>query len=243
VWLKKRPLRSFFRKEKQITSYLKNIFGFYPGNIFLYKQAFKHKSIAKEIKEGLKNCNERLEYLGDAILDAIIADYLFKKFPFKDEGFLTETRSKIVSRNQLNKLSQKLGVDKMVESDKYSKITKRSLSGDALESLIGAIYLDKGYAFTQKIIIHRVLKTHINIEELVETETNYKSRLIEWAQKEKKEVKYITTDIIINKDRSKLYEITAVIDGVSYKKSQHFSIKGAEQLASEKTWEELFKEK
>jgi len=241
VWFKTRPLRSFIRKEKRITPYLKNIFGFYPGNIFLYKQAFKHKSIAKEIKGGIKNCNERLEYLGDAVLDAIVADFLFKKYPFKDEGFLTETRSKIVSRTQLNKLAQKLGVDKMVESDKYSKLTKRSLSGDALESLIGAIYLDKGYSFTRKIIIKRILKTHINIEELVETETNYKSRLIEWAQKEKKEVKFLTTDIIV-KNNNKLYEITVVINEKPYEKAQHFSIKGAEQLASEKTWKELFEE-
>jgi ribonuclease III len=241
VWFKTRPLRSIIRNEKRITPYLKNIFGFYPGNIFLYKQAFKHKSIAKEIKGGIKNCNERLEYLGDAVLDAIVADFLFKKYPFEEEGFLTETRSKIVSRNQLNKLAQKLGVDKMVESDKYSKLTKRSLSGDALESLIGAIYLDKGYIFTRKIIIKRILKTHINIEELVETETNYKSRLIEWAQKEKREVKFLTTDIIVN-NNNKLYEITIVIDGKPYKKSQHFSIKGAEQLSSEKTWKELFEE-
>jgi ribonuclease-3 len=239
VLFKKRPLRSFFQKDKTISNYIRNVFGCYPGNIFLYKLAFKHKSSAKEKTHGNKVCNERLEYLGDAILDAIVAEYLFKKFPFENEGFLTETKSKIVSRSSLNMLSKKLGLDKMLESDPGVKITQRSIGGDALESFIGAMYLDKGYKFTKKTVLKYIIKTHINVDELVQTETNYKSRLIEWAQKEKKDLDYIVTDIISQKQK-KLFEVAVVIDGETYEKAQHYSIKGAEQLASEKSCKLLF---
>ena len=138
-----KPIRVFLSEDKQLFVALKNIFGYYPGNIFLYKLAFRHKSQAIELNNGNRVSNERLEYLGDAILSAVVADHLFKMFPYKDEGFLTEMRSRIVSRVQLNKLSQKMGINNVY----------RSMKGDAFEALIGAIYLDKGYNFTRQIII------------------------------------------------------------------------------------------
>jgi len=139
-----KPIRVFLSEDKQLFVALKNIFGYYPGNIFLYKLAFRHKSQAIELNNGNRVSNERLEYLGDAILSAIVADHLFKMFPYKDEGFLTEMRSRIVSRAQLNKLSQKLGIDTLITVNTENNNVYRSMKGDAFEALIGAIYLDKG---------------------------------------------------------------------------------------------------
>ena len=121
-----KPVKAHFSSEKELFEAINNIFGFYPGNIFLYKLAFRHKSVAHELKKGLKDSNERLEYLGDAILSAVVADYLFKKFPYKDEGFLTEMRSKLVSRNQFNQLAIKLGIDKIIQSISLLKIFARN---------------------------------------------------------------------------------------------------------------------
>ena len=139
-----KPVKAHFSEDKDLYESIKNIFGFYPGNIFLYKLALTHKSVAEEIKEGVKDSNERLEFLGDAILGSIVADFLFKKYPFKDEGFLTETRSKIVSRFQLNHLSLKLGLDKLIVSSSDKQTNARSILGDAFEAFVGAMYLDKG---------------------------------------------------------------------------------------------------
>jgi len=218
---------------------IKNIFGFFPGNIFLYKLALTHKSVATEIKEGVKDSNERLEYLGDAILGSIVADYLFKKFPFKDEGFLTETRSKIVSRAQLNNLSIRLGLNKLIESASNSNSQNgKSINGDAFEAFIGAMYLDKGFAFAHRIVTENIIKVHLDLDELVEKEVNFKSKLIEWAQKERKEIEFK----VIKEQGSgntKQYISKVFIDGVPHEQGVDFSIKGAEKLAAEKTFQQL----
>ena len=192
-----------------ISRSLKNIFGFRPKNLHLYKLAFRHKSANKDVN-GIKINNERLEYLGDAVLSSIIADFLFKKFPYKGEGFLTEMRSKIVCRSNLEKLSRKLALDKLIESSPDIMSAAKSVRGDAFEAFIGAMYLDKGYKFTRKIIIKRVINIHIDIDDLELTETNFKSRLIEWAQKEKKEVDF---RVITEKGQknSKQYEIAVYV--------------------------------
>ncbi len=219
--------------DRELIHNIKNIFGFYPGNVFLYTLAFRHKSVAEEVHEGAKNSNERLEYLGDAILSSVVAEYLFKLFPYKDEGFLTKMRSKMVSRAQLNSLALKLGISEMVNAttDKGSK--PKSINGDAFEALIGAIYLDKGYKFTQNIIINRIYKPLIDIDELEQTETNYKSRLIEWSQKEKIKIefKHSTEN---GKSSKKIHCIDLFVDGKMIAKSKDFSIKAAEQSAAEK---------
>ncbi|MBK7028181.1 MAG: ribonuclease III [Bacteroidales bacterium] len=157
----------------------------------MYKLAFRHKSLAKELTNGTRVSNERLEYLGDAILSAVVADYLFKIFPIKGEGFLTEMRSRIVSRASLNKLSQKLGLDKLIQVSTEGNNVYKSMNGDAFEALIGAIYLDKGYQFTRRIIIEKIILQHFDLDELENNDTNYKSRLIEWAQREKHSVEFI----------------------------------------------------
>jgi len=179
--------------------------------------------------------NERLEFLGDAILDAIIADYLFKTFPLRDEGFLTEMRSKIVSRVQLNKLSQKLGMETLIKLNPNSSNHYRSFQGDAFEALIGAIYLDKGYRFTKRVLLDRIIKQYFNIDELINHEMNYKSRMIEWAQKEKKQLLFQVVEEI-GTGYKKLYVVEIIVDELPVGKGQDYSIKGAEQLAAEKAW-------
>lgn len=211
---------------------LKNIFGFQPNNLHLYKLAFRHKSANKDVN-GIKINNERLEYLGDAVLGSVIADYLFKKFPYKGEGFLTEMRSKIVCRSNLEKLSRKLALDKLIESSPETRSSAKSMGGDAFEAFIGALYLDKGYEFTRKIIIKRIVNIHIDIDMLEQIDTNFKSKLIEWSQKEKKEVDF---RVIAEKGEKnqKQYEVEIYVDDKAISKAVDFSIKGAEKIAAEK---------
>lgn len=220
--------------DRKLAASIKNILGFKPGNTALYKLAFLHRSAGQEIIRGIKINNERLEFLGDAILDAITADYLFKTFPTQDEGFLTEMRSKIVSRTQLNKLAHKLRLDHLIQLDGSNGVY-RSYMGDAFEALIGAIYLDKGYMFTRKILLERIIKHYFDLNELVNQELNFKSKIIEWAQKAKKDVQYTVVNEV-GTGYKKQYVVEVVIDGSPMARSQHYSIKGAEQLASEKAW-------
>jgi len=233
-----KPVKAFFSSDKELYDAIRNIFGFYPSNIFLYKLAFRHKSVAEESYNGVKISNERLEYLGDAILGAIVADYLFKIFPYKDEGFLTEMRSKIVSRVSLNKLSQKLGIDKLIQSNQDSKSTYRSMKGDAFEAFVGAMYLDKGYEYSRKIIVNHIINYHFDIDSLENIDTNFKSKLIEWAQKEKKSVEFNVVDEV-GSGYNKQYVVEIQIEKKPMGKGQDFSIKSAEQNASEKTWKML----
>jgi ribonuclease-3 len=238
AFLNFRPVGYYLSPDRHLYNSIKNIFGFYPGNIFLYKLAFLHRSAGSEIIQGVRLNNERLEFLGDAILDAITADYLFKTFPLKDEGFLTEMRSKIVSRAQLNKLSLKLGMEKLIQLDQNSSNQYRSMQGDAFEALIGAIYLDKGYDFTKKVLVGRIIKHYYNIDELISQEVNFKSRMIEWAQKEKKRIAF---QVVQEKGSGfkKQYIVELLIDDNPLSQGQDYSIKGAEQLASEKAWIKL----
>ncbi|MBC8316190.1 MAG: ribonuclease III [Bacteroidetes bacterium] len=217
---------------------MKNIFGFRPGNISLYKLAFLHKSAGYETGIGIMVNNERLEFLGDAILDAVVADFLFKKFPTRDEGFLTEMRSKIVSRVQLNKLSQKLGIDELIKLDSNSNGQYRSYGGDAFEALIGAIFLDKGYLFTRKILLNRIIDHYFDLGVLENQELNYKSKIIEWAQKERKQLQFKVIDEVGSGYR-KQYIVAVVVNGKVVAQSQHYSIKGAEQLSAEKAWMQI----
>ena len=228
-----RPLRAALSEDKALYDAIKNIFGFYPGNIFLYKLALRHRSAAKEINNGARISNERLEYLGDAILSAIVADHLFKTFPLKDEGFLTEMRSRIVSRAQLNNLSQKLGIVNLIQVSAESNNLYRSMKGDAFEAIVGAIYLDQGYEFTRKVLIEKVIRLHFDLEQLENTDTNYKSRLIEWAQREKVSVEFVTLNEV-GHGYTKQYVVEVLLDKKASRKGRDYSIKGAEQNAAMK---------
>ena len=231
------------KAEKDLALYINNVFGFYPRNISLYQLAFTHKSLSTKKLNGIIINNERLEYLGDAVLSSIVAEYLFKKFPTKQEGFLTEMRSKIVSRASLNKLSMKLGFDKMVmyakTHDKHSGF--RSIGGNAFEAFTGALFLDRGYNFTYKIIVDHIILIHLDLDDIEKNDVNYKSKLLEWSQKEKHRVEFKHAGTQ-GDGFDRLYVIQVLIDGKEYGKSSDFSIKGAEQLAAEKTWHIMEKE-
>lgn len=225
-------LRICFSEDKSLYVAIKNIFGFWPGNIFLYKLALRHKSAALPIGNGEKLSNERLEFLGDAILDAVVAHYLFRLFPLRDEGFLTEMRSKIVSRNQLNLVSRKMGLFDLITTQRDHHPGK-SISGDALEAFIGAIFIDKGYDFTEQVLINKILKVHFDIYELEHKDFNFKSKLIEWGQKEKKSVEF---RVLAERGsaHSRQYEVEVIIDHQRISTAIDNSIKGAEQRAAEK---------
>lgn len=206
----------------------------------LYRLAFRHKSVAQVVKKGVKNSNERLEFLGDAVLGSVVAEVLFKMYPYEDEGFLTELRSKIVSRINLNQLGRKLGFEQLVEFDSRVINTNRqsSLLGDAFEALVGAVYLDKGYNFTKDFLVNRIIKSHIDINQLEKTETNFKSKLIEWCQRHSKDV---TFELTTNQqgESSKLFTVQANIDGEMLGCGKEFNKKTAEKLAAEKACEAL----
>lgn len=229
-----KSIRVYFSPDKKLHESLHNILGFYPSNISLYKLAFRHSSASQLIKKGVKDSNERLEFLGDSVIGTVVADYLFKKFPFKDEGFLTKMRSKMVSRQQHNQLALKLGLNNFIEvnNDRHGNNKSSSINGDAYEALIGAIYLDKGYRFAQQFILTRIVNVHIDMDEVETKEVDFKSKLIEWVQKEKKEFRFETiVDGATSEDKQ--YSILVVVDNEVIGKAQHFSKKRAEQLVSE----------
>ncbi len=220
---------------------LKNLLGFVPGNLRLYRMAFRHRSVAVELKNGTKNSNERLEFLGDAILGSVVAELLFKLYPYKDEGFLTEMRSKIVSRSNLNQLARRLGLDELIEFDtrilSYSN-KQGSLLGDTFEAMIGAIYMDKDYNFTRDFLITRIIKPHVDIHTLELTETNFKSKLIEWCQRHGKDISF---EIVANAEgeNAKLFTVQVTVDGENCGLGRDYNKKNAEKLAAEKSCELL----
>lgn len=236
-----RIYKLYFSPNRNYIRSLENLLGFIPGNLRLYRMAFRHRSVAIEVKNGAKNSNERLEFLGDAILGSVIAEILFKMYPYKDEGFLTEMRSKIVSRANLNQLAKKLGLDEHIEYDNRiigHNNKQGSLLGDTFEAMIGAIYLDKGYNFTRNFLISRIIKPHIDIHTLELTETNFKSKLIEWCQRHGKDVSF---EVIANDEgeNSKLFTIQISVDGESCAIGRDYNKKNAEKLAAEKACEHL----
>ncbi len=190
------------------------------------------------LNNGFRSSNERLEYLGDAVLGSIVADYLFKKYPFREEGFLTEMRSKIVSRENIGRLSKKVGLSEYILSNGGVSKSK-SIEGDAFEAVIGAIYLDKGYNFTRKVVINKIIQQLLNIDELEKERKNFKSQLLEFVQKEKKELEFRVIDKI-GKANNLQYKVEVYIDEKAYGIGQDFTIKKAEQNAAEKALNKVF---
>jgi ribonuclease III len=230
-----------FKKDKILYSAVKNLLGFYPRNIYLYKVALSHKSAPQVWLKGQQVNNERLEYLGDAVLSSVVADYLYKKFPYQHEGFLTEMRSRIVSRNRFNKLSLKMGLNKLIFQGNGSFSSSKSIYGDTFEALIGAIYLDKGYKFTRKVIIKRIIDVHLDVDEIEKTDTNFKSRILEYAQREKRPLEFKVLQEL-GEGHRKQYVVELFIDNQLISRGQDFSIKAAEQVAAEKACEELLED-
>ncbi len=179
--------------------------------------------------------NERLEFLGDAILGAVIADLLFRRFPFRDEGFLTEMRSRIVSREHLKTLALKIGIDEYIKINSAPGMF-RSMYGDAFEALIGAIYIDKGYKKAQQFIVDRIIKLHADLNEIEELELNFKSKIINWAQKEKKSLVF---EMLEEEMSGKLIKVRLMIDDKEVSRGEDFVKKKAEQIAAEKAYKSL----
>ncbi len=224
--------------DKQLITAIHNIAGFTPVNLELYRLATRHSSIVKENGNGFKENNERLEYLGDAILGAAVADFLFKKFPYKTEGFLTEMRSRIVNRESLNLLARKIGIGNIVQYDQKNQQLQQVILGNTLEAIVGAIYLDKGYLRTKRFVINKLIVPNYDLDELVSTQTNFKSKVIEWCQRENKEVRFEIVDIKkgrIHKEFTAQVIIDNTVAGTGFGNSK----KKAEQDAAYKTCEQL----
>ncbi|HTE27195.1 ribonuclease III family protein [Flavitalea sp.] len=207
---------------------LRNVLGFTPGKVALYKAALTHRSVRDTADEN----NERLEYLGDAILSGIVADFLFKKYPYKEEGFLTEMRSKMVNRNKLNEIAIKMGIKKVTFFNKFDNSLKMSqIFGNTLEALVGAVYLDKGFDKTKKWVLEVIIIPHLFMEDLENLEINNKNKLYGWANKNGKNLEFETLDEKIEGGR-RLFTIGAMVDGVCLAEGKAYNKKDASQIAS-----------
>jgi ribonuclease III len=225
-------LKNYFSSNKILHTRLKNVLGFYPRNLRLYQLSLKPRSSTVEEMGTLgSGNNERLEFLGDAVLGSSIANFLFKKFPLKDEGFLTKIRSRIVSRQHLNQISLKLGLPSFQEKKKTERFSK-SLPGDTLEALIGAIFLDRGFEFTNRWIIQKLIQQNMDIDEIVLVDKDFKSKILEWGYREKKTIKF---DIISETKNTgvSLYSVSLTLEDKELSQGMGNSKKAAEQRASE----------
>lgn len=234
-------IRLPFRKEKELYSSLYDIIGFYPHDISYYKLALMHKSVMRRNAKGKPVNNERLEFLGDAILDAIVGDIVYQHFPGKREGFLTNTRSKLVQRDTLNKLAQEMGINQLILSSGHTSSHNSYMGGNAFEALVGAIYLDQGYNACMRFMNKRILAQMINIDKVAYKEVNFKSKLIEWSQKNKVRLSY--EQVLQEKDKNgnPIFEFKVVLECVEGCAGRGFSKKESQQLASKLTLDKLKK--
>ena len=216
--------------DKEIRAFFRNVFGLRVKNTELYKVALIHRSSSDNNVVCGKLNNERLEYLGDAVLSAVTADFLFHKYPLETEGVLTRMRSKLVNRNMLNNLARKLGLHDMIKMDPHN--AGNSVDGNAFEAVVGAIYLDHGYKKTYDIIINHVFLTHLDMDTVYEEDDDYKSRLLIWAQKHKHKVQF--ENAIAKDERDRLYRSVVKLDGDEISEGLGFSVKKSEQAAAEK---------
>ena len=225
-----RPIRRRYSKDREFYAAIDDMFGFIPNNIELYKLALIHKSASVELEDGSHINNERLEFLGDAVIESITSDYLFIEFPDRDEGFMTQLRSKIVSRQSLNRIASAIGLDKHVISHAANNTTQKHIYGDAFEAMMGAIYLDQGYDFANRLLINDIYGRYLSIDEVLKSETDFKSRLIEWCQKNHYTIEFRTTG-----DNSGFHQgfvSTVYIDGMAVGYGSGDSKKAAEQNAA-----------
>lgn len=217
------------KKKREFKTQLTNVLGFKPGELTLYRTALSHRSV----REGADENNERLEFLGDAVLSSVVAHYLFMKYPYKDEGFLTEMRSKMVNRQQLNDVGIKMGLKKITIYNKFDNALKISqIFGNTLEALIGAVYLDKGYIKTKKWVEKNIISTHMFIDDLEAIEINIKNKLYGWANKGGKVLEFETLSEKFENGR-RLFTIGATIDGELIAEAKGFNKKDASQVAAQ----------
>lgn len=235
----KRINGTYLVDKREFGSRLKEILGFRPGNLKLYEIAFIHRSATFTLPDGKKVNNERLEYLGDAILDAILSDYLFEKFPDANEGFLTKIRSRIVKREVLNQLAMSMGINKILICNISSTHLTKNLFGDAFEALIGAVFIDKGFKKTKRLFIKNVLNKYLDLNLIVKTDTDYKSMVFEWVQKNKSILIYTYNEEYDFCTKKSIFSTILIIDKVEMGRGQGSSKKEAEQEAANQAWKRL----
>lgn len=231
-----------FRKDKELFSSLHAIMGFYPRNIEYYKLALMHKSVARRNAKGRPLNNERLEFLGDAILDAVVGDIVYRHFEGKREGFLTNTRSKLVQRDTLNRLAQEMGINELILSSAHSSSHNSYMGGNAFEALVGAIYLDRGYNSCMRFMQKRILSQIINIDKVAYKEVNFKSKLIEWSQKNRVNLEFALVSQTKEDNSSPVFVYRAVIEGLDAGTGKGYSKKESQQLASKEALQKLRRE-
>jgi len=219
-------------KQKEPYFLFRSILGFYPHRIEIYEQALRHKSLSLRTKDGLLLNNERLEFLGDAVLNVLVADILFHQFETKNEDFLSKTRSRIVQRNSLNKIAMELGLDKLIVTSTPIELPHHSIYGNALEALIGAIYIDQGYRQCKHFLEKKILERYVDIERIASIDVNFKSTLLEWSQHEKVSLHFDTREIQKNEDSTSKFRASAMLNGVSIGEGEGPSKKEAQQLAA-----------
>lgn len=231
-----------FRKDKELYLSIYHITGVMPHDISFYKIALMHKSIAHRNSKGQKVNNERLEFLGDAVLDAIVGDIVFRHFPRKREGFLTNTRSKIVQRETLNRLAKTMGINDLVLTAGHSVAHNSYMGGNAFEAVVGALYLDHGYNACMKFMKHQILGELINIDKVAYKEVNFKSKLIEWGQKNRVGIEFHLLEQTKDADGSPVFSYEVLIEGLAGGQGKGFSKKESQQIASKLTLQKLRRE-
>lgn len=233
-------IKLFSSPRKEFYLFLKELLGFYPTNLKLYDLAFIHKSASVTDSQGNLVNNERLEFLGDAILGAIIADFLYNRFPQQDEGFLTKNRSKLVNRTFLTRLTFDMGINVFIDSNTTNNIDKSHIYGDALEALIGAIYLDTDYQTTKYFVTKKILSQFVNLNEIEQKDSNFKSQLIEWSQKNKREIKFETIEEPAkDKNKQPRFISSILIENKELGRGTGTSKKEAQQNAARETLKKL----
>jgi ribonuclease-3 len=236
---RKRINGTFLVDKQEFSSRLKKILGFRPGNLRLYEIAFIHRSASFTLPNGKRVNNERLEYLGDAVLDAILSDFLFEKFPDANEGFLTKIRSRIVNRDVLNQLALSMGINDILISNVSSVHPTKNLYGDAFEALIGSVFLDKGFKRTKKLFLKNVLNKYLDLNVIVNTDTDYKSLVFEWVQKHKSNLIFTYNEEYDFNLKKSVFSTTLFIDKEELGEGHGSSKKEAEQEASSQAWKRL----
>ncbi|MBQ2483963.1 MAG: ribonuclease III [Muribaculaceae bacterium] len=232
-------IKLLFVKDKELYVFIRGITGFYPHDIAPYQLALVHRSKPIQLPDGRWTNNERLEYLGDAVLDLVVADYLYHHFPHKHEGFLTSTRAKIVQRESLNRIGRELRIDTHVRASSHSSSHNSYICGNALEALVGAIYIDQGYGTCRSFIIDRIIKQHFDLEDLIKTEQNYKSRLIEWTQKYHVSIDFELVDTYNDAENNPIFKTAVLLGGIFVADGTGYSKKESHQNASRQALERI----
>jgi len=235
-------VRLLFRKDKESYLCFYRMLGFYPHNLKIYEQALLHKSSSVKTEKGRPLNNERLEFLGDAILDAVVGDIVYQKFDGKREGFLTNTRSKIVSRESLNRLAEQIGLLKLIKFSARQSAHNSYMGGNAFEALVGAIYLDRGYDYCKYFMEERIIGQYLNLERISRKEVNFKSKLIEWTQKNKVEIVFDLLSQSNDEFNSPVFESEVQIEGIHACKGKGYSKKESQQIAAHETLNRIKKD-